>query len=160
MEAFQSTLDEVHNADLLLHVVDGSDPDADSQIATVRSVLGEIGAEQVPELFVINKTDQADAATIGRLVSIHDGVAISAHTGDGLPELLEAIERTLTATAHRVLLEIPFDRGDLLAQLHRSGSVLEESHSEAGTLVDARLRGDTAQQFAPWLVEKRDRAVP
>ncbi|MFW2338905.1 MAG: GTPase HflX, partial [Acidimicrobiia bacterium] len=69
VEAFQSTLDEVQNADLLLHVVDGSDPDADSQITAVRSVLGEIGAEQVPELFVINKTDVADKAAAARLAT-------------------------------------------------------------------------------------------
>ena len=152
VEAFQSTLDEVQNADLLLHVVDGSDPDADSQITAVRSVLGEIGAEQVPELFVINKTDVADKAAAARLATIHDGIAISAHTGEGVEELSAAVERTLTATAYRVALEIPYDRGDLLALLHRNGAVIEESHTEAGTLVDARLRGDMAEQFEPWLV--------
>lgn len=152
VEAFQSTLDEVQNADLLLHVVDGSDPDADSQITAVRSVLGEIGAEQVPELFVINKTDVADKAAAARLATIHEGIAISAHTGEGVEELSAAVERTLTATAYRVALEIPYDRGDLLALLHRNGAVIEESHTEAGTLVDARLRGDMAEQFEPWLV--------
>jgi GTP-binding protein HflX len=153
VEAFQSTLDEVHNADLLLHVVDGSDPDADSQIAAVRSVLGEIGAEQVPELFVINKVDDADPESIRRLVAMRDGVAISARTGEGVEDLLMAIERTLTATSYRVSLVIPYDRGDLLALLHRNGAVIEESHTEAGTLVDARLRGDMAGRFEPWLVK-------
>ncbi len=153
VEAFQSTLDEVHNADLLLHVVDGSDPDADAQIAAVRAVLGEIGAEQVPELFVINKRDQADSTAIDRLVAMHEGVAISARDGEGLPQLLEVIEHTLTSTDYRVSLEIPYDRGDLLALLHRSGAVLDESHTEAGTLVDARLRGDMAAQFADWTVK-------
>ena len=156
VEAFQSTLDEVNNADLLLHVVDGSDPDADVQIATVRSVLGEIGAEQVPELFVINKSDTADSAAIQRLVEIHDGVAISAETGDGVEALLNAIEKRLTATSYRVVLEIPYDRGDLLALLHRNGAVIDESHTEAGTLVEARLRGDLAAQFEPWLAAARD----
>ncbi|MFW2338980.1 MAG: GTPase HflX, partial [Acidimicrobiia bacterium] len=66
--------------------------------------------------------------------------------------LSAAVERTLTATAYRVALEIPYDRGDLLALLHRNGAVIEESHTEAGTLVDARLRGDMAEQFEPWLV--------
>ncbi|MDF1595769.1 MAG: GTPase HflX [Acidimicrobiia bacterium] len=153
IEAFQSTLDEVHNADLLLHVVDGSDPDADTQITAVRSVLGEIGAEQVPELFVINKVDRANPQAIQRLVAMHDGVAVSASTGAGVPALLDVIERDLTATAYRVTLEIPYERGDLLALLHRNGAVIEESHTEAGTLVDARLRGDMATRFEPWLVE-------
>jgi GTP-binding protein HflX len=156
VEAFQSTLDEVNNADLLLHVVDGSDPDADVQIATVRSVLGEIGAEQVPELFVINKSDTADPAAIQRLVEIHDGVAISAETGEGVEALLDAVEKCLTATSYRVILEIPYDRGDLLALLHRNGAVVNESHTEAGTLVEARLRGDLATQFEPWLAAARD----
>jgi GTP-binding protein HflX len=156
VEAFQSTLDEVQNADLLLHVVDGSDPDADSQITAVRSVLGEIGAEQVPELFVINKTDVADEAAAKRLATIHEGIAISAHTGEGVEDLSAAVERTLTATAYRVALEIPYDRGDLLALLHRNGAVIEESHTEAGTLVDARLRGEMAEQFEPWLVRSNE----
>jgi GTP-binding protein HflX len=157
VEAFQSTLDEVNNADLLLHVVDGSDPDADVQIAAVRSVLGEIGAQQVPELFVINKSDAADPAAIQRLVEIHDGVAISAETGDGVEALLDAIEGRLTATSYKVVLEIPYERGDLLALLHRNGAVIEESHTEAGTLVEARLRGELAAQFEPWLAAARDR---
>ncbi len=152
IEAFQSTLDEVHDADLLLHVVDGSDPDADTQITTVRSVLGEIGAEQVPEMFVFNKIDDADPGAVARLLARHEGVAISARTGEGVDELMAAIESTLTATAYRVELEIPYDRGDLLALLHRQGAVVAESHTEAGTLVDARLRGDLAQQFSEWLV--------
>lgn len=156
IEAFQSTLDEVHNADLLLHVVDGSDPDADVQISAVRSVLGEIGAEQVPELFVINKTDTADPAAIRRLSEIHDGVAISAQTGEGVDMLLNAVEERLTATSYRVLLEIPYDRGDLMALLHRNGAVVDESHTEAGTLVEARLRGDLATQFQPWLATADD----
>jgi GTP-binding protein HflX len=139
VEAFQSTLDEVQNADLLLHVVDGSDPDADSQITAVRSVLGEIGAEQVPELFVINKTDVADEAAAKRLATIHEGIAISAHTGEGVEDLSAAVERTLTA-----------------ALLHRNGAVIEESHTEAGTLVDARLRGEMAEQFEPWLVRSNE----
>jgi GTP-binding protein HflX len=68
-------------------------------------------------------------------------------------DLMAAVERTLTATAYRVELEIPYERGDLLALLHRQGAVVAESHTEAGTLVDARLRGDLAQQFSEWLVE-------
>lgn len=158
VESFQSTLDEVSSADLLLHVVDGSDPDADAQITTVRSVLGEIGAEQVPELFVINKTDEADPVAIERLVARHDGVAVSAHTGEGADALMEAIERILTATSYLVTLEIPYDRGDLLALLHRNGAVIDESHTEAGTLVDARLRGDLAARFEPWLFDEETEA--
>jgi GTP-binding protein HflX len=139
VEAFRSTLAVAADADLLVHVVDASAPEPTEQMTAVRQVLGEIGADAVPELLVFNKSDRAPAAA-NRLVDRHPGsVAISALTGDGTDVLLRAIGDRLRALTEVVELLIPYDRGDLLATAHREGEVLSEAHTEGGVLVRARL---------------------
>ena len=134
VEAFRSTLDEVREADLLLHVVDGSAAEPEAQIEAVRSVLGEIGAAQVPELLVVNKSDLAPSAR--KLTERHEGaVVVSALTGEGLVEFLEVLGDRLRADDHLVELVVPFDRGDVLAAVHREGEVVGESYGEAATVV-------------------------
>jgi GTP-binding protein HflX len=134
VEAFRSTLDEVREADLLLHVVDGSAAEPEAQIDAVRSVLGEIGAAQVPELLVVNKSDLAPSAR--KLTERHEGaVVVSALTGEGLVEFLEVLGDRLRADDHLVELVVPFDRGDVLAAVHREGEVVGESYGEAATVV-------------------------
>ena len=92
VEAFRSTLEEVVDADLLVHVVDGSSHDAEEQIEAVHTVLREIGAGAVPELLVVNKTDLAEPQRVAELVRAHPGaVAVSAVTGDGVDSLLDTI---------------------------------------------------------------------
>jgi GTP-binding protein HflX len=139
VEAFRSTLEEVTDADLLLHVVDGSSPDADDQIQAVRAVLAEIGADTVPEMLVANKADVSADLTGEMLIAHPDAVAVSATTGEGLPKLLERVGERLRALAPIVELVVPYDRGDVVAALHRDGEVLVEVHGDHGTRVRARV---------------------
>ncbi|MGH9029657.1 MAG: GTPase HflX, partial [Acidimicrobiales bacterium] len=138
VEAFRSTLDEVRETDLLLHVVDGSSPDPEGQIEAVRSVLDEIDASEVPELLVLNKTDRSPSAR--RLAeNLPGAVAVSAVTGEGLDELQRAMGDRLRVSDRVVELVVPFDRGDVLAAVHREGEVVGESHSEGATVVQVVL---------------------
>jgi GTP-binding protein HflX len=139
VEAFKSTLEIVNEADLLIHVVDASAYDPGEQIAAVHEVLEEIGGDRIPELLCFNKLDRArDAAA--RLVDRNPGsVAICARTGDGVDVLLRTIGDRLRALAEVIELVIPYERGDLLAAVHREGEVTSESHEEGGIRVRARL---------------------
>ncbi len=140
VEAFKSTLEEVAEADLLLHVVDGAGPDPEGQMNAVRSVLREIGAGDVPELLAFNKSDQADKEGFHHLLYRHEGsLAFSARTGDGLDHLLISIGDRLRSLTSVVELRIPWSRGDVVAAVHREGEVLLEQHQEEGTLIQARL---------------------
>jgi GTP-binding protein HflX len=139
VEAFRSTLEEVAEADLLVHLVDATASDAEVQIAAVHDVLDEIGAGSVPELLVVNKTDAADPERVRELIGTDHAVAISARTGEGVDKLLAAIGDRLRALAVVIELIVPYDRGDVLAALHRDGEVLVEVHASDGTRVRARL---------------------
>jgi len=147
IEAFRSTLQSVTEADLLLHVVDGSAADPEGQIAAVRAVLAEIGAAQLPELMVINKADRSEDAA--RLAAKHEGAAcISAMTGEGIDTLLRAIGDRLRSADRVVRLEIPWDRGDVLAAVHREGEVLEQLVGNDGATVLVALDGPARARFA------------
>jgi GTP-binding protein HflX len=139
VEAFKSTLEVVKESDLLVHVVDSSSPDPEGQIDAVRTVLAEIGAAHVPDLLAFNKADLApDEAK--RLANRHVGsVALSARTGEGMPEFLQAVGDRLRALTAVVELLVPYERGDVVAAAHREGEVLSESHEEEGTRLRARL---------------------
>jgi GTP-binding protein HflX len=154
VEAFRSTLEEVVDADLLVHVVDASSTDADDQIDAVHDVLEEIGAGGVPELVVVNKVDAADALAVRELLDAHPGsVAVSAATGEGVDALLDAIAARLRAMVPIVELEVPYDRGDVVAALHREGQVLVEVHADAGTRVRARLPRVDIARFSEFVVD-------
>jgi GTPase len=140
VDAFRSTLEEVADADLVLHVVDGSDPDPRSQLAAVREVLAEIGAADVPELVVINKADAADRIALeGLQLAERQSVIVSAATGDGIDELLAAVERLLPRSQREVTVVIPYDRGDLVSRVHDDGEVIAIGHNEDGTELTARV---------------------
>jgi GTP-binding protein HflX len=140
IEAFRSTLDEVVDADLIVHVVDGSDDAPEEQIAAVREVLNEIGAGQVRELIVINKADIADPETIAGLLSREPhSVVVSARTGLGFDELLRVIEAELPTHLIEVDVVVPYSRGDLVSRAHRQGEVIDVEHVEAGTRLHARV---------------------
>ncbi len=147
VEAFRSTLEEVAEADLLVHVVDATAVDAEGQIEAVRSVLREIGAGDLPELLVINKCDMADPEDVAHLVARHEGYAVSARTGEGVEKLVGVIGDRLRAMAAVVELVVPYDRGDVLAALHRDGEVLVEVHADTGTRVRARLGQSDVGRF-------------
>jgi GTP-binding protein HflX len=135
VEAFRSTLEVVKEADLLVHVVDASAPEPEMQIDAVRTVLDEIDAGAVPELLVINKADRAPHAAV-RVANAHDGaVVVSALTGGGIDTLLRSMGDQLRVADRTVQLVVPFERGDVLAAVHREGEVVDESHSEGATLV-------------------------
>lgn len=154
VEAFRSTLEEVADADLVLHVVDGSHPDPEGQLAAVRAVFADIDALAVPEIVVINKADAADPHVVSRLlVREPHAVVVSAHTGEGIDELLAAIEADLPRPSVRVEVLLPYARGDLLNQIHASGEIEELEHRADGTRVLARVGADVAHQLTPYLVE-------
>ena len=145
VEAFRSTLAEVIEANLIVHVVDASDLDARDQISAVREVLSDIGAADIPELIVLNKADAADPLSISLLLGVEPGaVVVSAATGEGIDDLLRAVEDRLPRSAEEVDLRIPFSRGDLIARVHRDGDVVAEDHDEHGTRVHAYVEPDLA----------------
>jgi GTP-binding protein HflX len=153
VEAFQTTLAEVREADLLVHVVDGAAPTAEAQLEAVRVVLEEIGAAQVPELLVVNKVDR-DPRAARRLAADHpDAVLVSALDGQGLDVLVRALAQRLRAADRLATLVVPFDRGDVLAAVHREGEVLAEAPGEGGTTVQVVLDEVGAARFRPFLVE-------
>jgi GTP-binding protein HflX len=139
VEAFQSTLEVVTAADLIVHVVDGAASDAPRQIEAVREVLRQIEAGDRPELLVVNKLDRADASQVRELCEGESAIAVSARTGEGVEKLLDAMADRLRELAVVVELVVPYDRGDVLAALHRDGEVLIEVHAEIGTRVRARI---------------------
>jgi GTP-binding protein HflX len=145
VEAFRSTLEEVAESDLILHVVDGSHADPEGQIAAVREVFAEIGALHVPEIIVINKADVADPLVVKQLLAREPhAVVVSAHSGEGIDELLLAIEADLPRPAERVEVVLPYSRGDLLNQVHTHGEIESLSHEADGTHVVARVPEDLA----------------
>ena len=140
VEAFRSTLDDVKDADLLLHLVDASDADPEGQIDAVHEVIEEVGAEGVPELIAFNKIDRADQVELGRLKRLYpDSPMISALTGQGVDDLLSIIGDRLEAETVLLRLSIPYDRGDILAAAHRLGEVLVEKHEDTATVIEARI---------------------
>ena len=152
IEAFKSTLEVASASDLLVHVVDASAFDSNGQIIAVREVLAEIGADKVPELLVINKSD-LDPDSAKRLVHEHRGaVAFSAFTGDGLNDLLLAIGDRMRALTTVIELLIPYDRGDIVATVHREGEVVSTSNEETAMRIRARLADASVGRLSEFVV--------
>ena len=157
VEAFRSTLEEVVGADLVLHVVDGSDLFPLKQIAAVNKVIGEIvqeyGETAPPEIIVVNKIDAADPLVLAELRhAVDDVVFVSAHTGEGISELEARIELFLNSLDSHVELLVPFTRGDVVSRVHQYGTVLHEEYTEAGTRIDVRLAAELAAELAEFQV--------
>ena len=151
VEAFRSTLEEVAHADLVVHVVDGAHPDPEGQVSAVREVLAEVGADRIPELLVVNKVDAADEETLLRLKRTWpDAVFVSARTGLGIDELRSAIDRNLPRPAVELRVVLPYDRGDLVARIHRSGQVVATRHTDEGTELQVRVDEQLAAELAPF----------
>lgn len=148
VEAFRSTLEEVRAADLILHVVDGSDEAPLDQIAAVREVLNDIDAGDVPELVVVNKADIADPDRVLTVVRREPGaIVVSARTGAGFDELLTAIEDLLPQPWQVVDVLVPYDRGDLLSHAHTYGQVMAVEHLAEGTRLHAKVPQALAAQL-------------
>lgn len=151
VEAFRSTLEEAVDTDLLVHVVDSSADQPERQIAAVRSTLQSIEAHEVPELLVLNKADAVTPEALARLRNLHpEAVVVSAVTGAGTADLLSAIEDGLAPVTVDLEVLIPFDRGDLVALIHRVGEVLAEDHEDAGSLIKARVPQRHAGALRPF----------
>jgi GTPase len=152
VDAFTSTLKSVQLADLLVHVVDGASDFAEEQIAAVRDVLVEIEADQVPELLVFNKAD-LPGSRAKDLAKLYEGsVWVSATTGENLDEVIGAIADRLRSRDRVLTLQLPLDRGDLLAAAHREGDVLDTSVSDEGVLIHVVLDAVGAARFREWRV--------
>ncbi|UWX98151.1 GTPase HflX [Arthrobacter zhaoxinii] len=153
VEAFRSTLEEVADADLILHVVDASHPDPEGQIAAVRTVLSEVDARKIPEIIVLNKADAADPFVLERLrqrESRH--VVVSARTGEGIPELLQAISEGIPRPGVDLELLVPYERGDVVSRLHQQDAeILALEHGEAGTRLHVRVREGLAAELEPFV---------
>jgi GTPase len=157
VEAFTSTLEETASADLLLHVVDASHPEAEAHIVAVHEVLAEVGAAEVPEQLVLNKTDLADPTEVDGLARRikaeldTDPVLVSAVTGAGIDDLIERITLRLPRQRLRVSGHVPYARQDLVALAHRRGTVLEEDHDDVGTRLVADVDVDAALELRAYL---------
>ncbi|HQR26082.1 MAG TPA: GTPase HflX [Nocardioides sp.] len=153
VEAFRSTLEEVTDSDLVLHVVDGSHPDPEGQIAAVREVFAEIGADKVPELIVINKADLADPMVLARLRQREPhSVVVSARTGEGIAEARALVEGELPRPGVAFAALVPYERGDLINRLHQQGEIASLEHTAEGTLVRGRAHADLAGDLAAYAV--------
>jgi GTP-binding protein HflX len=149
VEAFRSTLEEVADADLLLHVVDGAHPDPEGQISAVRAVLAEVEAAGVREVIVVNKADAADPEVLDRLRRHEKHViVVSARTGEGIEELQALVADELPRPMIDVDVLLPYDRGDLVSRLHDEAEVIASEHTHEGTRVKARVHPDLAGELA------------
>jgi len=145
VEAFRSTLEEVADADVIVHVVDGSHPDPASQLTTVRDVIGEVDARHLPEIVVFNKSDLIDEDDRLVLRGLEpSAIFASARTGEGVNEILARISELLPVPEIELDLLIPFNRGDVVTRLHDHARVLDTRYDESGTrmhvLVDEELQ--------------------
>ncbi|WP_233580960.1 GTPase HflX [Streptomyces triticirhizae] len=156
VEAFRSTMEEVADADLILHVVDGSHPTPEEQLAAVREVINDVGARDVPEIVVVNKADVADEVTLQRLLRTERrAIAVSAHTGLGMEELLALIEDELPHPSVELEALVPYTEGALVSRVHEEGEVLSEEHTGEGTLLKARVHPELGALLEPFVPATR-----
>jgi GTP-binding protein HflX len=148
VEAFKATLEELRFADVLVHVIDISNPEWEEQAAVVNRLIRELEAESTPRIEVYNKCDLVPETVLPRG---ERKVAVSARTGAGLDRLLGEIEKILAGTQRRVVLSIPYGEGGLLEQLYRDASVLRVDYKENGIEVEAVLKAETLGRMRPYL---------
>ncbi len=148
VEAFRSTLEEVADADLILHVVDAAHPDPEGQIQAVREVFNDVDARGIPEIIVLNKADVADPFVVERLRQREPNhVIVSARTGEGIEELLAKISAAIPRPDVQLELMIPYDRGDVVNKLHGAeAEILAVEHTETGTRMMVKVRESMAAE--------------
>lgn len=148
VEAFRSTMEEVGDADLILHVVDGSHPVPEEQLAAVREVIRDVGAVDVPEIVIINKADKADPLVLQRLLRMERrAMAVSARSGQGIDELLAVIDDELPRPQVEIEALVPYTEGKLVSRAHADGEVISEEHTPEGTLLTARVHEELAAEL-------------
>ncbi|MCX5229153.1 GTPase HflX [Streptomyces sp. NPDC006553] len=152
VEAFRSTMEEVGDSDLILHVVDGSHPAPEEQLAAVREVFRDVGAVNVPEIVVINKADAADPLVLQRLLRMEKhSIVVSARSGQGMQELLALIDSELPRPQVELEALVPYTQGGLVSRVHAEGEVESEEHTAEGTLLKARVHEELAAMLAPYV---------
>lgn len=152
VEAFRSTMEEVGESDLILHVVDGSHPVPEEQLAAVREVIRDVGATDVPEIVVVNKADAADPLVLQRLLRQEKhAIAVSARTGQGMAELLELLDEELPRPQVEIDVLVPYTQGALVSRAHAEGEVISEEHTADGTVLKARVHAELAAEFEPFV---------
>jgi len=145
IDAFKSTLEEVSGSDVIVHVVDGSHPDPFEQIRAVREVIAEIGGGDIPEIIAINKVDVANPEVVMEILRKEpNSYAFSVRTGFGIEGLVYAIERSLPRPSVEINAVIPYERGDLVHEIHERGEIFSEEYVEAGTAIHGRVDGTLA----------------
>ena len=153
VEAFRSTLEEIGDSDLIVHVVDASHPDPASQIATVRDVIGEVGASDIPELIVFNKIDLADETMRLALRGLEPtSIFVSARTGEGIEELQDLLARLIPEPNVKVTVVVPYSRGDLVSRIHLNSRILSLEYIEEGTKITAMVKPELASDLAVFTV--------
>lgn len=146
IDAFKSTLEEVADADVIVHVVDGSHSDPFEQIRAVRQVIQDVGGAQIPEIIAINKVDIADPHVVMEILRKEpNSFAFSVRTGFGVAALVQAIESSLPRPTSEIKAVIPYSRGDLIHAIHEHGEIFSEEYVEAGTAIHARVDAGLAQ---------------
>ena len=146
IDAFKSTLEEVADANVIVHVVDGSHSDPFEQIRAVRQVIQEVGGAQIPEIIAINKVDIADPHIVMEILRKEpNSFAFSVRTGFGVAALVKAIESSLPRPTSEIKAVIPYNRGDLIHAIHEHGEIFSEEYVEAGTAIHARVDAGLAQ---------------
>ena len=149
VEAFNSTLDEIRGADLILHVVDASSPERERQMAAVDETLEQIGAHEIPRILVFNKCDLVDGSERVALAARYpDAVFVSAQTGEGSGDLIHAIERAATASESMMEVVVPYSRGDVTSLAHAKCTVIAEAYEECGTVMTLRVPQNLVKTFS------------
>jgi GTP-binding protein HflX len=159
--AFRATLEEIAEADLLLHVVDISHPNAMNQAEAVHETLEEIEAEHVPVITVLNKIDRLSAPSAARTAveKFPQAVAISARTGEGIGDLLAMLRSTLYETFSPILIRLPYQQGQLISLFHEFGQVERLEHGRKGVLMQGRIPGRLVAQFKPWQLKPGEKEM-
>jgi GTP-binding protein HflX len=153
IDAFKSTLEEVSGADVIVHVVDGSHPNPLGQIKAVRGVIADIGGAKIPEIIALNKADIADPEVIAQvLIQEPDAYLISVHSGVGIEKLIRAIESSLPRPRIEIRTILPYDRGDLVSQIHEQGEIISQEYLPEGTSLHAMVDGSLAHALEKYSV--------
>ena len=153
IDAFKSTLEEVSGADVIVHVVDGSHADPLGQIKAVRGVIADVGGAKIPEIIALNKADIADPQVVAQvLIQEPDAYLISVHSGVGIEKLIRAIESSLPRPRIEIRTVLPYDRGDLVSQIHEHGEILSQEYLPEGTSLHALVDGSLAHALEKYSV--------
>ncbi len=154
IDAFKSTLEEVSGADVIVHVVDGSHADPLGQIKAVRGVIADVGGAKIPEIIALNKADIADPQVIAQvLIQEPDAYLISVHSGVGIEKLIRAIESSLPRPRIEIRTVLPYERGDLVSQIHEHGEILSQEYLPEGTSLHALVDGSLAHALEKYSVK-------